>query len=130
MSSMITITSSGNFKKTSRFLHAIKNREIYNVLDSYGARGVEILSSNTPMRTGNTASSWGYSKEITSQTIKLEWYNTNLAMDGKTPVVILIIKGHGTRNGGYVAPNDFVTEPMLSLFEEATEAVWKAVTSL
>ncbi len=130
MSSMITITSSGNFKKTSRFLHAIKNREIYDVLDSYGARGVEILSSNTPMRTGTTASSWGYSKEITSQTIKLEWYNTNLAMDGKTPVVILIIKGHGTRNGGYVAPNDFVTEPMRSLFEEATEAVWKAVTSL
>ena len=129
MSSTITITSSGNFNKTSKFLRAIKNREIYEILDSYGDRGVEILSSITPVRTGRTSSSSGYSKEVTGKTIKLEWYNTNLAMDGKTPVVVLIIKGHGTRNGGYVAPNDFVTEPMRNLFEEATEAVWKAVLS-
>lgn len=130
MSSMITVTSSGDFKKTFKFLQAIKSKKIYDILDEYGRRGVEILSSNTPIRTGATASSWGYSKTVTGQSITIEWYNTRLAMDGRTPLVVLIIKGHGTRTGGYVAPNDFVTEPMQALFEEAIDAVWKAVNSL
>lgn len=130
MGNIVTLTSSGNFKKTTNFLKAIKERRIYSILDSYGAKGVSLLAENTPRRTGATAASWTYVTEVSDEVISLEWHNTNMANDGSTPVVILIIKGHGTRTGGYVAPNDFVTPIMESLFQEAAEAVWKVVTSL
>lgn len=127
--SIITVTSSGNFNRTNRFLKSIKNKKIYQILDSYGQKGVSILRDNTPIRTGASASSWTYKSKITNSSIVLEWHNTNLSNDGKTPVVVLIIKGHGTRTGGYVAPNDFVTPVMEDLFREAVDSVWKAVIS-
>lgn len=130
MGNLITLESSGNFNKTRLFLKAIKDQKIYEILDSYGQKGVDILSANTPVRTGATAASWSYVKKVSNNEISLEWYNNNLSNDGKTPVVILTIKGHGTRTGGYVPPNDFVTPLMEKLFSEVSEAVWKVVTSL
>lgn len=129
MGNLISLESSGDFKKTIAFLKAIQERRIYNILDSYGKKGVEILAANTPIRTGATAASWTYVKKVSDQEISLEWHNTNIANDGRTPVVILIIKGHGTRTGGYVPPNDFVTPLMENLFSEVSEAVWREVTS-
>lgn len=130
MGSIITLTASGDFKKTFSFLKAIRDKRIYDVLDEYGQRGVEILSANTPVRTGETANSWSYEKEVSGSSIKIEWRNSKMAEDGITPVVILIIKGHGTGTGGYISPNDFVTPLMNDLFVEAADAVWKVVTSL
>lgn len=130
MGNIVTLKSSGDFKKTFSFLKKIKEKRIYDILDLYGQQGVAILSANTPKKTGVTASSWTYVKEVSQERISLEWHNTNMANDGKTPVVILIIKGHGTRTGGYVPPNDFVTPVMEQLFQEASDAVWKVVTSL
>lgn len=130
MGLIITRTYTGDFKKTYSFLKSIKEKRIYAVLDEYGQKGVDILSKETPKRTGVTASSWVYKKEVSDERISLEWRNTNMADDGKTPVVILIIKGHGTGTGGYVPPNDFVSPVMEPLFKEAADAVWKVVTSL
>lgn len=127
---IITLSSSGDFKKTYAFLRKIREKRIYDILDSYGQKGVQILSEATPVRTGKTAASWTYVKEVSDTSISLEWHNTNMANDGVTPVVILIIKGHGTKTGGYVAPNDFVSPLMESLYKEVSEAVWKVVTSL
>lgn len=129
MGNLISLESSGDFKKTIAFLKAIQERRIYSILDSYGKKGVEILAANTPIRTGATAASWTYVKTVSDQEISLEWHNTNMANDGRTPVVILIIKGHGTRTGGYVPPNDFVTPLMENLFSEVSEAVWREVAS-
>lgn len=129
MGNIINFDVSGDFDNTKTFLNRAKHLEIDSILDRYGSEGVSILRNSTPVRTGVTASSWGYEKENTGSTIRLTWYNTNLANDGKTPVVILIIKGHGTKNGGYVAANDFVTPLMSDLCSEAADAVWKAVTS-
>lgn len=127
---IVTLSSSGDFKKTYTFLRKIQEKRIYDILDSYGQKGVQILSEATPVRTGKTAASWTYVKEVSDASISLEWHNTNMANDGSTPVVILIIKGHGTGTGGYVPPNDFVSPLMESLCQEAAEAVWKVVTSL
>lgn len=130
MSKLITVKASGDFKKTMKFLQAIKEKVIYKTLDSYGKQGVEILQAATPKKTGRTASSWSYVVNISDGEVSLEWHNNSMANDGKTPVVVLIINGHGTRTGGYVPPNDFVTPAMEALLDEATEAVWKAVNSL
>ena len=129
MSDVITFQSVGDFKKTTAFLKYLTSKELFSILDDYGERGVELLSSKTPIRTGETAGSWSYEKRISVDGISIEWYNSKLSNDGKTPVVFLIINGHGTRTGGYVPPNDFVTPVMERLFKEATDAVWKAVTS-
>lgn len=129
MGNIVSMSVSGDFKKTLGFLKKLKERKISNLLDTYGQRGVAILSANTPVRTGATAASWSYVKKISGESVTLEWHNSNLARDGKTPVVILIIKGHGTRTGGYVPPRDFVTPSMEPLFQEAADAIWKELTS-
>lgn len=129
MGNIVSLKSSGDFKKTVKFLEFIRDRKIASILDEYGQRGVEVLSKATPVRTGETAGSWYYVKEISQGRISLEWRNSKMGSDGKTPVVILIIKGHGTRTGGYVPPNDFVTQIMENIFNEASEAVWKVVTN-
>ena len=129
MPKLLELTASGDFKKTLSFLEKIRKLRIDAILDRYGQKGVDALSDATPKRTGVTANSWRYEKKNDSSGISLEWYNDSLALDGKTPLVILIIKGHGTRNGGYVPPNDFLTPIMEGILKEATDAVWKAVTS-
>ncbi len=130
VSGVITFQSSGDFKKTTTFLKAIASKKMYEVLDSYGQKGVEVLSDNTPVRTGDTAGSWYYDKKVTAGGVCLEWYNSKKASDGTTPLIFLIINGHGTRTGGYVPPNDFVKNSMETVFTEAADAVWKVVTSL
>lgn len=130
MGKIISFESSGEFKKTYKFLERIREFRIQRILNRYGSKGVDILSANTPVKTGKTASSWSYETNIRDDGVSIEWYNSSLANDEKTPVVILIIKGHGTRNGGYVPPNNFVDPAMEDLFAEAADAVWKVVTSL
>lgn len=130
MGNVVNLKSSGDFKKTTKFLKALRERRIYDILDVYGQKGVELLSESTPFRTGKTANSWYYVSEISEKGISLEWHNSNMANDGKTPVVILLIKGHGTKTGGYVPPNDFVSPIMDSLFKEAADAVWRVVKAL
>lgn len=131
MPKLVELKVSGDFKNTRNFLKAVIERhKIYKVLDDYGQRGLDYLIANTPKKTGETAASWTFEKTVTSNEISLGWYNSKLANDGKTPVVILIISGHGTRTGGYVPPNDFIGPEMENLVNEAADAVWKVVTSL
>lgn len=130
MSGIVTLSTRGDFKKTKSFLEKIKNRkQIYDSLNAYGQQGVAVLSAATPVRTGSTASSWSFKINMSSDSASIEWYNSKLTTNGEMPLVVLIIKGHGTRTGGYVPPNDFVTPAMENIFAEATDAVWKAVTS-
>ena len=88
MGTIITRTYTGDFRKTYSFLKSIKEKRIYAVLDQYGQKGVDLLMDATPKRTGVTAASWTYKKEVSEERISLEWRNTNMADDGKTPVVI------------------------------------------
>lgn len=121
---------SGDFKRTFRFLEGVRKLRIESILAPYGEEGCRILSAATPVRTGETAAAWSYEIKVTREQVTLTWLNSSLADDNKTPVVILIIKGHGTGTGGYVPPNDFVTPLMEPLCAEAADAVWKVVTSL
>lgn len=134
MRSMITIESKGDFKNTEKFLNALKTREylerIRTVLSDYGDAGCSLLANSTPVRTGETANSWSYELRFNSTSIELVWKNSRMADDGTTPLVVLIINGHGTRNGGYVVANDFVKPAISPLCQDASNAVWKVVKSL
>lgn len=128
-SNVITITQHGDWKKTKTFLNFVKEMQIYSILNAYGEEGVRALSEATPKRTGETAASWYYEVVVNANEVGLEWHNSKMANDGRTPVAMLIQLGHGTRTGGYVPPNDYINPVIKSICDEAADAVWKVVTS-
>jgi len=75
---MIRFTHKGDFSKTLRFLNKAKTNTILSILHRYGQDGVRALAANTPIDTGNTASSWGYEVVHTSGRSKIYWTNSNV----------------------------------------------------
>lgn len=123
---MITVETTGSFKNIEGFFRRTKKKNLRQYLNAFGERGVLLLSAETPVDSGVTASSWSY--EIVEKKNQISIYWKNNAMAGMTPIVILIIHGHGTRDGGYVEPNDFVSPVVNQLFQEMADAIWKEVT--
>ena len=104
----------------------MKQQDFVKCLDYFGQMGVDALAYETPIDTAETAASWGYTIEQAKGSITLTW--TNTATAGGVPVVILIQYGHGTRNGGYVQPYDFINPVTKEIFDLIAETVWKEVT--
>lgn len=128
MPSIISITHTGDFKRTDRFLHGLMKLHFANKLNRYGERGVEALKSATPIDTGNTGDHWSY--EIVEEPGRTSvWWNNNNINKGVNIAVILQY-GHGTRNGGYVKGIDYINPAIRPIFTEMAEAMWKEVVSL
>lgn len=121
---MIGITSKGEFTNTLRFINRVMHRDIYRNLERYGQRGVDALSSATPIDTGLTAKEWKY-RVIMDRNPRIEWYNTN--EEYGVSVAILIQYGHGTGTGGYVAGRDFINPAIRPIFDQIANDVWKEV---
>ena len=130
MPALVKVSHKGDFSETKSFLKKLKEKRFYDSLERYGNKGVELLSANTPMRTGKTASSWSFVLVKESDSVTLEWHNNSLGSDNQTPIALLIQLGHGTRTGGYVPPNDYINPVMQPLFDEIANYVGKAVSSL
>ena len=122
---MIRIRHKGSFNRTERFFNNVLRRSYLNILDKYGQKGVELLSSATPVRTGTTAASWNYVIESADGRSTITWINTN-TNDGVNVAVILQY-GHGTGNGGYVQGIDYINPAMKPMFEEIANAAWREV---
>ena len=120
---MISLTSSGSFKKTESFLQAMLRGNVFNQLESYGQIGVDALAAATPVDTGLTANSWAYKITKTKGRHTIEWYNTN------SNVAILIQYGHGTGTGGYVQGRDYINPVIQPLFDQIANDVWEQVTN-
>lgn len=129
MSRIIHVSQEGDFSKTKNWLERIRAQRLYSELESYAKQGVAALSSATPVRTGETAGSWGYEIEITDTQVSIYWTNTRKGSDGQTPVAILIQQGHGTRNGGYVQGIDYINPALAPVFESILNAVSQKVVS-
>lgn len=125
----VSITSEGNFEKTRKFLDALRQQKYLNILSSYGEMGVKALQESTPKRTGKTAASWGYKAEKTNEGYSITWTNDSTT-DRGIPVVLLLIYGHSTRNGGYVEGIDFINPALDPIFKAMADAAWKEVRRL
>lgn len=125
---MVKITSSGSFKNSYKFLRFLFNKGHLRKLDEYGKKGVEALSSATPVDTGKTAASWGYEINEDKDSLSITWTNNNKSADG-TPIVILLQYGHGTGWGRYVRGRDFINPALKPVFDEIAEDIWKEVTN-
>ena len=123
---MITVRHRGNFNNTERFFNRVLKRNYLNILSDYADRGVEALRAATPSESGETANAWNY--EIVSGNGMTTLYFTNDHFNDGVNVAVLLIYGHGTRNGGYVEGTDFVTPALAPIFYELADAMWKGVT--
>jgi hypothetical protein len=122
---MITFTHKGDFNKTTKFLEKNLSPNYLDILYKYGNIGIDLLSSATPTRTGETANSWYFDIEDKNSNLKLIFYNSKM-IEG-VPLVILLQYGHGTRNGGYVEGIDFINPTLKPLFDQITNDIWKEV---
>lgn len=127
MPEIIKVTQKGDFGKTFRFLRKLRQKKFIKKLNQYGQMGVEALSAATPVRSGLTASSWGYILEATLDTIRIVWTNTN--NNHGVYIAVLIQYGHGTRNGGYVVGTDYINPAMRPVFDKIADDAWLEVIS-
>lgn len=122
---MISISSSGSFKKTESFLETMRRGKVYDRLEAYGRMGVEALRNATPQETGLTADSWTYEVRRKSKFYSIIWKNTNV-VDG-VPVAIILQYGHATGTGGWVEGRDYINPVVKPLFDKIAKDVWEEV---
>lgn len=122
-----SFTSSGDFKKTEKFLKTLSEGDIFKTLDRFGRQGVAALSAATPVDSGLTAMSWDYEITRTRKSWSIAFTNSHMA--GTVPVAILLQYGHGTGTGGYVQGRDYINPAMRPIFDQIADEAWKAVTS-
>lgn len=120
-------TSSGDFKKTEKFLKALNDADAFRALDKFGRQGVAALAAATPVESGETAASWDYEITRTRKNWTIAFTNSHMA--GTTPVAILLQYGHGTGTGGYVQGRDYINPAIQPVFDRIADEAWKAVTS-
>lgn len=123
---MIKIVHRGNFKNTERFLRKNKKLDISDILKIYGELGVEALSANTPVESGETANSWSYEIVKDRDGWRIYWRNSHV--NKGIPIAILIQYGHGTGTGGYVEGRDFINPALRPVFDELANKAWEEVT--
>lgn len=123
---MITIRHKGDFNHFERFCNRVLKRNYLNILDGYAQLGVQALKEATPVVSGETREGWGYEIEDRNGITTLTF--TNSEEDNGMNIAILLIYGHGTKNGGYVEGIDFVSPALRPVFQELADSMWKEVT--
>lgn len=125
---MIGFRLKGDFSKTKKRLTKLQLASRLGILDRYGNKGVQALSSATPVDTGLTARSWYYKIERTNTSASIIFCNSNV--NKGVPIAIILQMGHGTRNGGWVEGRDYINSAIRPVFDEIAKNVWKEVTML
>lgn len=118
----LNISSIGDFNRTTKWLAKVSSRRKPQSLERLGQMGVRALAEATPRDTGITASSWSYEIVRTRHGWDLEFYNSGHP-ETRVPVALLIQYGHGTRNGGYVPPHDFINPALKPILSKAGEMI-------
>lgn len=122
---MIKATSVGDFNKTTKFLKFLQSGDLYSRLDAYGRRGVDLLSSATPVETGETAQDWGYQLGHQKGRYSISWFNTHV--ENGVNIAVILQYGHGTGTGGWVEGRDYINPAMRPLFDKLVEDIWGQV---
>jgi len=118
----------GDLKKTNRFLKKVKRVTPLSILERYGQRGVQALSSATPTETGETASAWSYYVSKSKKDYTISWSNSNVVHG--VSIVILLQYGHATRSGSFVQGRDFINPAIRPVFDKILQEAWKEVLNI
>lgn len=122
------IKQKGNFKKTNNFLRYVLDQQYLDILNKYGAEGVRALSANTPIDTGETASSWSY--EIIRGKNKIILAFNNDHIEKGVPIAVILQYGHATRNGGWVEGIDYINPAIQPIFRKIANDAWGRVVNV
>ena len=124
---MIRLHCTGNYDKTEKFLKENKNFDrIKNVMEKFGREGVAALSADTPIDTGETATSWSYEIIDDGSSVSLVFTNNSTTKTG-IPIAILLQYGHGNGRGGYVQGRDYINPAIQPVFDKLADQAWKEV---
>lgn len=123
----ISISNSGSFNKTDKFLKKMSENSIYSVLQKYGEIGVAELAAATPIDSGRTSSAWDYRVIIDRTNARVQWYNNN--ENQGFSVAIGLQYGHGTGTGGYVIGRDYINPTMRPIFDTIADQVWNEIVN-
>ena len=123
---MISFEINGGFDSTLRYLRKVASGELERVLEKYGNKGVDALSSATPKESGKTASSWSYDVEIGSGKSVITWTNSNV--NEGVNIAVILQYGHGTATGVYVQGRDYINPALQPIFDQIAEELWKEAT--
>lgn len=121
-----SFSSTGDYSRTETWLKGLRDGKYLKVLDAAGDRGVNALSSATPIASGRTAGSWSYEiKRKGKNSAEIVWKNSHVE-DGFN-VAIGLQYGHGTRTGGYVRGIDYINPALKPIFEQILKDVEGAI---
>lgn len=106
------------------WLDKLANSNPDQVMKAIGEQGVTSLKQKTPRDTGQTANGWKYKLSRDKKVREVAWIN-NAHPELDVNLAVLIDLGHGTRNGGYVAPKPYIEDSMLPIFKDVGERFYK-----
>lgn len=124
---MISVSTSGSFDATRRYLLKLSRGDFYAGLERYAREGVDALSRATPKETGLASGAWSYKIERSRASLTITWFNNDV--ERGFPVALMLQYGYTTGTGGYVQGVDYINPAMRPVFDRIEEAVRKAVTS-
>lgn len=127
MRSYVTVTHKGSFDNTESYLARLREKRFLKRLGEYGELGVRALQAATPVRTGKTAASWSYEITTAGDTATIVWKNSNETITGDN-IVLMLVRGHGTRNGHYYRGNDFVTPAIKPIIDQILKEMSEEVS--
>ena len=122
----IRFEQKGNFSKLDHYLRKVRKTSTDIDLEQFGKRGVEALSSATPVRTGLASKSWYYTIVKTKDSTTINFNNSDI--ENGIPMAIILQYGHATKNGGWVEGRDYINPSIQPIFDELAKNAWKEVT--
>lgn len=125
---MITFKQHGDFNRLTNYLKKNQKPSYLHVIETYAAKGVEALSSATPVDSGLTASSWSYKIVPGDGRTTIEYHNSNI--NEGVPIAIILQYGHGTGTGGWVEGRDYINPAIQPIFDQIADQAWKEVTKV
>lgn len=119
----IKVRQKGSFGNFEKFLKKASRTDDIARYAKYGEMGLQALRDATPVDSGLTATSWGYSLEVSDEGVKISWNNSNI--NNYVPIAVIVDKGHATGTGGYVEGRDYIDPSIQSVFDKIIDEVWK-----
>lgn len=122
----LSLEQRGDFSNTEKFLLDAMRSDPKATLEGLGRQGVSSLAQMTPRDTGELAAGWDYSVEKIPHGYEMSITN-NAHPETDANVAVLLKYGHGTGNGGWVPPNDFISPAVKHILHGGLDSYVKGV---